>query len=45
MTFGFENKNEYVQPSCKVYQVHVQQMIASSGQAQTEPLEEEDFEW
>jgi len=38
--------NVYVQPECKVYQVKVQKMIATSdSQVSTESLDEEDFTW
>jgi len=46
MNNTIEMKEGYLQPVCKVYQVHIEQMIATSNsQTSTESLTEEDFEW
>jgi len=45
MTYDFENKRDYVQPNVEVCLVLEQQIIATSGQGQTETLVEDDYVW
>lgn len=40
-----ENKDGYLQPVCELCRFEEEHMIATSGQGQTETLDEEDFQW